>query len=384
MRSVQIQGRVVVVAGLLAWLSPRQGRAEDSVAYKYEDYAESGGRISVQAQYGRVEKDLGPDLHFKLQGVIDAIAGATPNGEPPATPGGPVPLTELHDRRKAWSTELSRQFPRVNVTLGYANSRESDYVSDAWSVNTLTDFNQKNTTLLAGVAVTNDDVRVLYLFKDQKKRSLDLIAGVTQLLGPSTSVTCNLGYGRSTGFLGDPYRLIQKRTEVFPGLFLPVDYGESRPHERDKWTVQASVNHAVAAVHGAVEAGYRYYQDSFGSRAHTVEAAWFQQCGEHLVLSPSVRFYEQDAADFYLISLNGQGFTPAFKPNPAGPYYSSDYRLSALRSLTLGLKAVWTFNASWQFDAAIEKYEMRGTDGMTSQSAYPRATMKTVGLKFTW
>lgn len=383
-RSVQIFRRSAVVAGLLAWLSPRSGRAEDSVSYKYQDYREAGGRIAVQAQYGLVEKDLGPDMKLKLQGVIDAIAGATPNGEPPPTPGGQVPLTDLTERRKAWSAELSRQFPRVNVAAGYANSRESDYVSKGWSLNTVTDFNRKNTTLLLGVAGTDDVVRVPYLRADDKKSGVDFIGGVTQLLDARTSVTLNLGYGHAKGYMGDPYRLIQQRTEVFPGVFLPVDYPENRPRERDKWTALAAVNRAYDDVGGAVEASYRFYHDSFGTTAHTIDVAWFQKFGEHLVLRPAVRFYDQDAADFYRITLNGVGYTPPFRPTPAGPFYSSDYRLSALRSINYGLKAIWTFNAAWQIDAALEKYEMRGRDSITAASAYPTATIVTGGLKFNW
>ena len=384
MKCTLVTGRVAVVAGLLAWLSPRAARAEDSVTYKYQDYRESGCRIAVQAQYGLVEKDLGPDMHFKLQGVIDAIAGATPNGDPPATPGGPVPLSTITDRRKSWNVEFSRQFPGINVAVGYANSRESDYVSNGWSVNTLTDFNQKNTTLLLGAAGTDDDVTVRYLHEVDKKRGLDLVAGVTQLLDPATSVTFNLGYGRSTGYLADPYRLVQQRTEIFPGLFLPRDYGENRPDERSKWTAYVAVNRTIAQLNGALEASYRYYHDTFGTSAHTVDLAWFQKLGEHLILRPGFRFYEQSAADFYVVSLNGASFTPSARPNPAGPFYSADYRLSAFRSYNYGLKAIWTINAAWSLDAALEKYEMHGRDGVTSPSAYPTATITTFGVKFTW
>jgi hypothetical protein len=384
MKGTLVPGRVAVVAGLLAWLSPRAARAEDSVTYKYQDYRESGSRIAVQAQYGLVEKDLGPDLHFKLQGVIDAIAGATPNGDPPATPGGPVPLSTITDRRKSWNAELSRQFPGINVAVGYANSRESDYVSNGWSVNTLTDFHQKNTTLLLGAAGTDDDVTVRYLREVDKKRGLDLIAGVTQLLDPATAVTFNLGYGRSTGYLADPYRLVQQRTEVIPGIFLPRDYGENRPDERSKWTAYVALNRTIAGLNGAVEASYRFYHDTFGTSAHTVDLAWFQRIGEHLILRPGFRFYDQSAADFYVVTLNGASFTPTFRPNPAGPFYSADYRLSSFRSYNYGLKVIWTITAAWSLDAALEKYEMRGRDGVTSPSAYPTATISTFGVKFTW
>ncbi|MCX6945670.1 MAG: DUF3570 domain-containing protein [Opitutales bacterium] len=377
-------GRWAVGAGLLAGLALRPVRAEDSVSWKGQDYREAGGRIAVQAQYARWEQDLGPDLHLKFEGVVDAIAGATPNGQPPATPDGPVPLATVSERRRGWSTELARQFSRVAVAAGYAHSRESDYVSRGWSLNTLTDCNQKNTTLLLGVAGTKDDVTVRYLRTVEPKRGLDLIAGVTQLLDPNTSVAFNLGRGRSSGYLADPYRLVEQRTEVFPGLFLPRDYAENRPAARRHWTADGSARRAFPALGGALEADYRYYRDTFGTTAHTLDLAWFQQVGAHLLLRPGVRFHTQGAADFYTVSLTGAGYTPSLRPNPAGPFYSADYRLSALRSYHYGLKAIWTFSAAWQLDAALEQYEMRGRDGVTSPSAYPTATLTTVGLKFTW
>jgi hypothetical protein len=375
-------------AGLLAalWclLQPRAARAENSVSYKYVDYREDGDRISVRSHYGLVEQDLGPDMHLKLQGVIDAIAGATPTGQPPPTPGAPVPLTTLHDRRKAWSLDFSRQFPRLNVAVGYANSRESDYVSNGWSLNTLTDFNQKNTTLLLGVAGTDDDIKVFYQPEWAQKHTFDAIAGLTQLLGPRTSLTVNVGYGRSTGYQADPYRVVEQRTEVSPGAFLPLTYGENRPANRDKATLYAVLNHAVPAADGAVEASYRLYHDTFGTTAHTFELAWFQQLGERLTLRPGVRFYQQSAADFYRLDITGLPFTPTGHPMPEGPFYSADYRLSALRSTTYGLKAIWTISAAWQADVAFERYAMRGRDGRTSPTAYPEANIVTAGLRFRW
>src|ERR1051326_8474954 len=111
---------------LLITLSMPRARAEGSISYKYEDYREAGGRINVQTQGAQIEQTLGTEMRLKLEGVIDAIAGATPDGRPAPAGSNQVPLTPLHERRKAWSAEFSRQFPRVNLALGFANSRESD------------------------------------------------------------------------------------------------------------------------------------------------------------------------------------------------------------------------------------------------------------------
>ncbi len=377
--------RVLAFSGLVAALVPRAARAENSVSFKHQDYRETGGRVAIKTQGLYAEQDFGTATHLKVEGVIDAIAGATPNGQPAPVGSDQVPLTKLTERRKAWAAALSHQFTRTAVTVGAANSRESDYVSTGASVNTLTDFNQKNTTLLVGVAATDDDIRVFYQTDRAKKRTQDLIVGVTQLLDPRTSVTFNLTWGRQRGYLSDPYKLVQKNTEILPGLSLPLTFAENRPAERDKGIALATINRAFPAANGALEATYRFYHDTFGTGAHTVDLAWFQRLGERVMLRPGFRFYTQDAADFYYYRLDGTNVVPAAgAPRTGGPFYSSDYRLSRMQTYTYGLKLVWRATDALNVDLAYERYDMRGVDGVTPQSAYADADIVTAGLKFSW
>lgn len=379
--------RVWLFAMLLSWLTPRPGRAEGSISYKYEDYRESGDRIAVKTQGAFLEQALGTDTELKLQGVLDAITGATPTGEPAPAGSDQVPLSEMHDRRKAWNAELSRQIKRVGFSFGFGNSRESDYVSNGWSLNTTADFNLKNTTLLAGVAGTDDKIKVYYssIAPRQRKHTNDAILGVTQLLDSQTSLTLNVSWGLQRGYLADPYKLVAKRIEVFPGIFLPETFGERRPMYREKWVGLVGLNRAFPSVHGTVNATYRYYHDTFGTSAHTIDLAWFQHFGDAFIVRPSFRFYDQNAARFYYYDLNRTAIVPVGgAPQESGLFYSSDYRLSKLQSYTYGAKLIWTPNNAWQFDVALEQYDMRGRDGATPQSAYPRARMVTVGGKYSW
>ncbi len=378
---------VLLLACVLFFGSHRPVRAEGTASYKYEDYRESGGRVAVQTQGVLLEDTLGSDFKVRLGGVIDAIAGATPNGRPAPAGTDDVVLVTLHERRKAWNADFSRQFPRVNVALGVANSRESDYVSTGWSLNTLTDFNRKNTTLLAGFAFANDDIKAFYASPSPTvgKRTRDFIAGVTQLLDPRTVVSFNLTFGQANGFLNDQYKLVQKRVEVIPGIFLSRTFPENRPDRRDKWIARVAFNRAYPALRGAVEGSYRFYRDTFGTNAHTLDLSWLQRVGSRLIVQPQVRWYRQSAADFYYYDLDRTPLIPVFGgPRPAGPFFSSDYRLSNLTSWTTGLKAAWQLNDHLEINAALTGYRMRGNDGITPQSAYARATIATGGLKFTW
>lgn len=373
-----------MLVALLSLMMPRVARATYAISYKFADYREDADRMQVETHYGLVEAEFGTDMRLKVMGAIDSLAGATPTGQPSATPDGPVPLAQISDRRKAWSADFSRQFSRGLGTLGFANSRESDYVSNGWSLNTQFDFNQKNTLLLVGAAGTEDEIRVFYQTDWVKKRTTDFLVGLTQLLDPRTALTFNVSHGRSTGFHADPYRLIEKITEIAPGVFLPRTFNENRPDSREKWIGYVAVNRALPEVAATLEASYRLFDDSFGTTAHTVELAWFQKLGERFILRPSYRFYDQTAADFYRVDLTGTNIDPTSRPNPTGPFFSADYRVSAFRAETLGLKAIWSMGEHWQFDVAIERYEMRGTGNRTPARMYPKATIVTAGAKLAW
>ena len=373
-----------LTSGLLL-LMPREAFAESKISYKYEDYREADERIAVKTQSALYEQDFGPQMQLKVLGIVDAISGATPNGQPAPTGSDQVALTTIHERRKAWNLDFSRQFSPISLALGLANSRESDYTSTGWSANTLTYFNQKNTTLLAGIAGTNDDVKVFYQPTWAKKRGTDLILGTTQLLDAHSFFSLNFTYGRATGYLNDQYKLVQKNVEVAPGVFLPFTFGENRPAERTKWIALASYNRDLPAAHAALEASYRFYHDTFGTNAQTLAINWLQHLGANFILQPEIRLHEQQAADFYFYTLDSTAITPTFgAPRPSGPFYSSDYRLSALRTTLFGLKAIWTPSLHWQIDAALEHYEMKGTDSVTARSAYPRAVIMTIGAKLAW
>lgn len=372
-----------VLCGVLLLVRPT-AKAESSLAYKYEDYQESG-RIKIETHGTQLEQDLTPDIKLKIGAVVDTVTGATPDGERAPAGSTDVPLTEMTDKRTAWNVELARQFSRTNVSLGYSHSLESDYLSNGWSLNTLTDFNEKNTTLLLGIAGANDRVKVFYQDERASKRTLDFIVGVTQLLDPDTTFTLNYTRGSADGYLADPYKLVQKSTEVLSGLYLDLTFPENRPSERTKNILLASCTHNFADLGGALESSYRFYNDSFGTNAHTLELAWFQRLSEHFVLSPSVRYYRQSAADFYYYNLDATSIVPIDgAPSASGPFYSSDYRLSQLDSYTYGIKAVWSPTSRLSLDIAYDRYVMHGRDDVTPASAYPKANVFTVGAKFSW
>ena len=62
-------------------------------------------------------------------------------------------------------------------------------------------------------------------------------------------------------------------------------------------------------------------------------------------------------------------------------YYSADYRLSRLHSITLGIQASIVIREWLYLDLGYHRYEMSGLDNDTWSGAYPKANIYTVGMR---
>jgi hypothetical protein len=386
-----VWGRAGCLALLLWICQPRSARAENSLTYKYSSYAEDGNRISVKSNYALAQVDLGQDTSLKVMGVTDSIAGATPTGALPQAAGDPVPTGDMKDYRKAANLDLAQQFKTVNVDLGYGLSQESDYTSHAWSVNTLTDMNQKNTRILLGYAGTDDTIHEPKLgwIADRKKNGADFIVGLTQLADPDDSLTLNFSFGRSSGYLDDPYKIVSTTMlSSDPGTYFTVP--ENRPREKNRFSIFLGTNSNFSDLHGALETSYRFYHDTFGINSHTGTLRWLQNLGDDLVLEPSLRYGVQSAANFYHYNLDNAGIVTAYDQasgetgTGTAPFYSSDYRLSRMQTVDLGIKLTWNMGAKISLDMALDRYSTRGLDHITPQDTYSKARIITAGLKYTF
>lgn len=361
----------------------RDARAEDTLSYKYQHYTEDDGRIKVAAHYARAEHLWGTgETSLAVQGVHDTITGASPSGAAPATAGGPVPLANVNrEIRRGGLAELKHTLAAHALTAQLSYSTESDYVSRGFALTDVIDFNQHNTALQLGWAHADDDVEPRFFSAAREKRTDDFIVGVTQTIDKFTTVTANLTYGTSRGYLADPYKVITKVVELLPGLSLPLNFAENRPDGRDKRIAYLQLNHFVTEANGAIEVSYRYYRDTWDIDAHTWQFAWLQKLGDRVVLIPSVRLHRQGAANFYLPSLTNTDISPGSAPSGAAPFYSADYRLAELQATTVALKLVVTLTDHITADLAWSRYSMSGRDqGRTPASAFPKASILDAGF----
>jgi hypothetical protein len=360
-------------------------------------YGESDGRVKDLSLSSHATRDFGDDRKLGLDLSVDSLTGASPSGaiasggaqtftgpsgrKTYSTPGGEIPLDDTFlDTRFALSGSWSQPFARLytlNAGLGF--SSEYDYQHIGANFGLTRDFNQRNTTLSAALAYAQDTIKPvgglplpLAQMTDavgddmspanrgadsDSKNVLDVLLGVSQVLGRHTVMRVNLSYSDSSGYLTDPYKILSVVDPVTgelvgrtpaPGASGPtgVYRFENRPDSRRKEGVYAEVRHDFSGK--VLQVGYRFSTDDWKVDSHTLESRLRLPLGGSSYLEPHVRYYTQTAASFYRYSLANATPLPEFA--------SADARLSDMSAVTFGLKYGHVTAGGNEWNARLEFY----------------------------
>ncbi|MEQ1559005.1 MAG: DUF3570 domain-containing protein [Methyloglobulus sp.] len=304
------------------------------------------------------------------------------------------------ETRKEGDFKLSYQWDEAQVDIGGGISVENDYESRFGNLGGRWDFNQKQTSVNLGLSYTNSDTNAIldpgafsfmrnedpglskitdYPLDDQlrvdpvskvatlrgNRQDWGVQIGLTQALNKDALIETGLGYTRSTGFMENPYKattLILPRSEVVPNVFLSSisTFIEQRPDERNQLNWNLRYAQYIAPLDAAAHLGYSFHGDDWGTNAHTFEADWVQPLGNGWVISPRVRYYSQDAADFYHPYLVIRDPTGGLTKNSFPASFSSDQRLSGYGSLSGGVTVSKQFAKGVSLETGFEYYSHAG------------------------
>ena len=341
-----LEGGVLAAALLLPGLAapahaetaPEQGL----VALKllsYRDWQPGLDRIHVRAPSLYVLAPVGSRWSVEGSLVSDSVSGASPRYH--SAISGASRLTE---QRTAVDFKLTHYGERDAWSLGAAHSEEHDYRSRTLSADYRWSTEDNNRSWNLGVAFSDDAIGSSNdPTLDEGRRTWQWTAGVTQVLSAVDLVQASLGASLGSGYFSDPYK--------FP---------DARPRQRDQYTAMLRWNHHLQPWNATLRTSWRYYSDSFGVRANTLDAAWVQPLNERVKLTPMLRYTTQRAASFYYdpvySSSLGEPFPPGFD---ASGQHSADQRLSAFGALTAGLRVDWAIDSRWSMDLSYQRYEQR-------------------------
>jgi Protein of unknown function (DUF3570) len=324
-----------------------------TLAFKYstyKDYQADWDRIKVRAPHLYALIPLGKEWSVEGGGVIDSLSGATPRMH--SNNSTVTGASNMSDYRKAVDLKVTRYFPRSAVSLGTSYSKEHDYTSKGLSLDARFSSEDNNRTWSVGAGIANDVIDTTYSggsVINQPKRTLELLAGVTQVLTPKDIAQINLTYARGKGYFTDPYKFFDKR-----------------PDSRQSIVGLLRWNHYVEQFDASVRSSYRFYKDSFGVASHTVGAEWVQSAGKWTV-TPGVRYYTQRAANFYFDGVgdtagnyDAAGSKAAAQGYASGGQtFSADQRLSAFGALTFSVKVDYAITEKTNIDFKIERYKQK-------------------------
>jgi len=359
-------------------------------------YGEDDDRVQDASLSILAIRDFLDEQSLALGLSVDTLTGATPSGANRSngaqtftrpsgrgaytTAAGDLPLDDtFRDTRVSLSANWQQPLGRMNlVNVGATASREYDYTHLGVNGGIARDFNQRNTSVSAGIAISRDTWDVvggspepLSLMSDvgdlgnrtgeDSKDVIDVVLGVTQVISRDLITQFNYSYSDSSGYLNDPYKIVSV-VDATSGDTVPRQRGpgvegpdyqyrfESRPDNRAKHSLYGQAKYYMDGK--VLDASYRYMTDDWEIDSHTIDLRYRWPMGENGYLEPHFRFYTQTEAEFYTIGIvDGE---------PLPSYASADYRLGDFDATTIGLKYGWTTAGGSDLSVRVELYSQDG------------------------
>lgn len=313
------------VGGLTVLLSmaspvPAATLPVDNVDVLYHRY--DGGGMVIDGPSVLVRKSAGPQVSLTGQYYVDSVSAASVDVLATASP--------YTEERTEYSLGVDYLHEDAVLSLGFTDSSENDYDAKTVHIAVSQEFFGGLSTVTMGYANGWDEVGMVGndgFREDADRRNYRL--GFSQVLTRNSLLGLDLEVITDEGYLENPYR---QNRYLDPGdatayLYQPERYPDSRTS-----TAVALRGLYYLPYRASIRGEYRYFTDSWGIEAHTVELAYVHGLNARWSLEGSLRYYTQDAADFY---------ADLFPYENSQTYLARDKELSALSGTTIATGAVY-------------------------------------------
>lgn len=310
--------------------------------YKEDDlqgrraFGGGGERYEIDMAQFSLLTPVGEDWSFALDVQWEDMSGASPWFVGESAEGDPKVIlsgASIEDTRTEVSVTTRYFYDRGNAGFSYTNSDEDDYESDAISLDASFNSEDGLRTYGAALSASSDDLRptqgaVPVNTIEDEKDIRSAWVGVTQIISKRALVRFGLSYTYREGFLTDTYK-----------------NRDRRPDERKEWTLGAGYRHFFTDHNAALHVDYRYFDDDWDVVSHTLDVAWVHNWNDSLQLTPFVRYYTQDEAEFF-----------ANVVDQSEEFFADDHRLSSYGAFTYGLKVKQDIG-NWSVNLVGERYK---------------------------
>jgi len=253
-----------------------------------EDVAEAmihsynGGGVTASGPALLLRKSLADRVSVTGTYYVDMVSNASIDVVTTASP--------YKETRTAYGLGMNYAERESLITLAVASSKEPDYLADTANMDVAQDVFGGMTTVSLGFTRGSDKVG-----KHGTQGYFDSAThwryrlGATQILTPNWLMTANVEAISDYGYLGSPYRVAL----VF-GAAVP----ERVPRTRSSRAMQLRAIGDLGE-RNVVRGEYRYFWDTWGITAHTVELSYSRYIGEVWLADAFVRYHSQQGALFY-------------------------------------------------------------------------------------
>jgi len=302
---------------------------EDRADALYHSY--DGGGVEISGPSILVRKSFGESFSASVNQYTDNVTSASIDVL--------VSASKYTEERDESSIGLDYLRNKTTMSLNLSNSVESDFDAETVSLSISQDMFGDLTTVSMGfsqgdnvVGRNGDDS-----FSEQAdSRSYRL--GLSQIMSKNLIMSLALETITDEGYLNNPYRSVR-----FFDASTPAQYSfqpEVYPGTRTS-TAVALRGRYFLAHRAALNAGVRQFTDNWGIDATTLELGYTWPYQENWIFETSIRYYQQDRADFY---------SDLFPFQNAQNFLARDKELSTFTSLTVGFGLSYELdNSGWEF-----------------------------------
>ena len=292
----------------------------DNVDVLYHRY--DGGGMVIDGPSVLVRKGIGSQVSFSGQYYVDSVSAASVDVLATAS--------AYEEERKEYTFGVDYLHDKSLLSLGFTNSTENDYEANTVYFSVSQEFFGGMSTVTMGYASGWDDVGKVgdeTFSEEADRRNYQL--GLSQVVTRNSLVGLDLEVVTDEGFLQNPYRENRYIDPTNPTLF--KTQLERYPETRTSTSVALRALYYLP-YRASIRGEYRYFSDTWGINAHTMELGYVHGLNQHWTLEGSVRYYTQSEADFY---------SDLFPFANSQTYLARDKELSSLSGTTLAFGAVY-------------------------------------------
>ena len=300
----------------------------DALYHRYQ-----GGGVTIQGPSVLVRKKIGDNFSVNANYYVDMVSSASVDVKLTASP--------YTERREQKSLGFDYLRGKTTYSVDYINSEESDYKANTASFGISQDMFGDLTTVSLGYSRGwNDVFRNIKEANGEKMHDPSFTStadtrayrvGLTQILTRSMILNLNFEVDTDQGFLNSPYRSVRyvDPTSALGYSFEPEIY----PHTHTSSAASARLKYFLP-YRASIDGSYRYYDDTWGIGAHTVELTYTHPW-KHWIFDARARYYRQNQADFY---------SDLFPRRDYANFLARDKEMAAFQSYSVGFGASYDFS----------------------------------------